>query len=120
MTPQETTILLGFIQGVDNRFVPDQKTVSAWMNVLPPDLELQNAIRYAREHYTESDKSIMPAHIVGLHRLALRAERETRTTNVVEPEHDCMGGYVLVEEERDGRTITAAAKCQICATSPRP
>ncbi len=119
MTPQETTILLGFIQGLDNRFVPDQKSVSAWMNVLPPDLELQDAIGYARHHYTESDKGIMPAHIVGLHRMAVRAEREARGSHTAEPTHDCMDGFVLVEEERDGRTITAAARCQLCAESQR-
>lgn len=113
MTPQETTVLLGFIQGIDNRFVPDQKSVSAWMNVLPGDIALDQAMHYVREHYLEYDKPVMPAHIVGRHRIFHNPPAVPKP----EPTHDCLDGWVLLFEDRDGKTVEVAARCSQC-TNP--
>lgn len=114
MTPQETTILLGFIQGLDNRFVPDQKSISAWMNVLPSDITLDQAMGYVKEHYLEHDRSVMPANIVGRHRVFNGPPAPAQKPG---PSHDCLEGWILLLEDRDGKTVEVAAKCPQC-TNP--
>ena len=117
MTFDETTILIGFISGLDKRVAFTDEAVSAWCNVLGPDIRLDDAMRYVREHYLQSDRTIMPAHIVGLHRMARRAELESAPKP--EPSHDCLGGFILVEEQTSsGQRYTAAAPCPEC-TKPR-
>jgi len=117
MTLNEATILLIFANSMDARVNCSDEAASAWSNVLPESLGLEEAMNFVRQHYLTEEKAVLPAHIVGLHRIARRSEIEVAPKP--EPTHDCMDGFVLVEEERGGRTITAAARCQICTSSPR-
>lgn len=110
MTADETTVLLGFIQGIDKRVGMDQRSTSAWMNVLPVEMVLADAMRYVREHYQESDRAVLPANLVARHRIEHQPERKPK----VIIGHDCFDGYVLVEESRNGYTYLAAAPCPEC------
>ena len=115
MTYDETTILLGFINGLDRRVAMSEQSISAWSNVLPESISLHDAMKFVREHYQETDKAVLPANIVSRHRMAATPEEVVKP----EPTHDCIDGFVLVEEERNGQTITAAARCEQCHKSPR-
>lgn len=115
MTYDEATILIGFINGLDRRVVMNEQTISAWANVLPAVISLHDAMNFVRDHYQETDRAVLPAHIVGRHRISTSPIQAAKS----EPTHDCMDGFVLVEEERNGRMITAAARCHICAESQR-
>lgn len=110
MNADETTVLLGFIQGIDRRVGMDERSVSAWMNVLPPELTLSEAMAYVREHYQESDRAMLPAHLVARHRM----NREPRPQPTNPKDHGCFSGYVLVEETRNGIEYLAAAPCPKC------
>ncbi len=115
MNSDEITLLLGFAKGMDPQIAVDDLSISAWSNVLPEQITLHDAMRFVREHYQESDKVLKPAHVVGRYRMWSTPASIVKA----EPSHDCMDGFVLVEEERDGQTITAAARCQICTPSQR-
>ena len=115
MNSDEITLLLGFAKGMDPQIAVDDLSISAWMNVLPEQITLHDAMRFVREHYQETDKVLKPAHVVGRHRMWSTPAPIVKA----EPTHDCIDGYVLVEEERNGQTYTAAARCELCAKSPR-
>lgn len=111
MTNDETTVLLGFIQGVDRRIVLDERSIAAWMNVLPQEMDLETAMRCVREHYLESDKCVLPAHIVGRY----RANMPRNEVRIVEPNHDCHKGFIYVTEvDSFGREYEAVTKCPLC------
>lgn len=115
MTFDEALILLIFANSLDARVNCSDEAASAWTNVLGPAIALEDAMRYVREHYLESDRTVMPAHIVGRHRIARRAEIESAPKP--EPTHDCMDGYILIEQQTStGQTYTAAAPCPQCTT----
>jgi hypothetical protein len=101
----ETAVFLGFIKGLDQRIHVDELSTSSWNNVLPPDITLQQAMGYAKEHYLEQDRTIMPAHVAG----RFYAEHRSRyITAAVRGENcDCINGWELVEENGH----TAARKC---------
>lgn len=116
MTFDETTVLLAFIHGIDKQFVFNEQAISAWANVLGPTITLEDAMQFAKDHYLESDRRIMPAHIVGRHRIARRAQ--AIDTPKPEPTHDCMDGWILVEEQTPlGHTYSAASPCPQCTIS---
>ena len=106
MTFDETTVFLGFIKGLDYRIVIDDLSISSWFNVLPPELQLDDAIIYAREHYLENERSIMPAHVAGRHYSALRSTYASEKP-APEPVCGCINGWEIIEE--DGHT--AARPC---------
>lgn len=117
MTYDETTILIGFINGLDKRVAFTDEAVSAWCNVLGPDMPLEDAMEYVREHYMEADRTVMPAHIVGRHRMAKRSKFESLPKP--EPTHDCLDGYVIITEVTDkGYAYEAASPCPQC-TKPQ-
>jgi hypothetical protein len=110
VTSDETTVLLGFIQGIDRRIILDERAVSSWRNVLPEDMTLEEAMGFVRDHYREHEKSVLPAHLVGRHRISKSGDKQPLPVM----DHECEGGYILIEEERNGQTIIAAAKCPQC------
>lgn len=110
MTFDETTVLLGFINSLDKRVAFDETSISAWCNVLGPYIGLEQAMEYVREHYRETDRAVLPSHIVGKHRM-----NTTPVRKVISSNHECLNGYVLVEETRsDGMIYEAVAKCPQC------
>lgn len=110
MTADETTVLLGFIQGIDRRTSMDERAISAWMNVLPKDMTLNEAMSYVREHYLEQERMVLPAHLVAKHRLRTKPIQPPVVTD-----HECLNGYVLVEQTSTfGFTHMAAAPCPKC------
>jgi len=111
MTYDEATVLIGFINGIDKRVVFEETTISAWANVLGPNIGLDDAMRYVREHYQSEDRAVLPAHIVGRHRIALRS---LEPAPKLERSHDCQDGWVMVVEERNGREYSAASRCPQC------
>lgn len=106
MTFDETTVFLGFVKGLDYRITIDDLTVSSWFNVLPPELQLDQAILYAREHYLEHDRAIMPAHIAGRHYSSLRGTYAADTSNS-RPDCGCIDGWEIITENGH----TAAQRC---------
>ena len=115
MTPEQMTVLLGFIEGIDKRIVLNERTVSAWSNVLPKSITLQDAMQYVREHYLEHDKAVLPAHVVGRHRMYHTPVRDV----VISRDHDCMNGYIIITELTEkGHAYEAASPCPQC-TKPQ-
>jgi len=110
MTNDETTVLLGFIQGIDRRVVLDERSIAAWRNVLPEEMTLEEAMGFVRDHYRQEEKSVLPAHLVGRYRISKTQEAQSVTVM----DHDCESGYILIEEERNGQMVTAAARCPQC------
>lgn len=105
MTYDETTVFLGFAKGLDYRIQVDDLSVSSWFNVLPPELQLDQAIMFAREHYLENERTMMPSHIAGRHYTTLRA------TYTPEPKPadtcECIDGWEIIMENGH----SAARKC---------
>jgi hypothetical protein len=115
MNYDDTTILLGFINGLDKRVAFDQTSISAWTNVLGPDIELEQAMEYVRQHYRETDRAVLPAHVVGRHRMNHTPVRDV----VISRDHDCMNGYVIITEVTGkGHAYEAVSPCPQC-TKPR-
>jgi hypothetical protein len=115
MTYDETTILIGFINGLDKRVAFTDEAVSAWCNVLGPGIPLDKAMEYVRQHYLEFDRTVMPAHIVGRYRMNHTPVREI----VISRDHDCMNGYVIITEVTEkGHAYEAVSPCPQC-TKPR-
>lgn len=105
MNYDETTVFLGFAKGLDYRIQVDDLSISSWHNILPPELTLDNAIVYAREHYLDSDRTMMPAHIASRHYATLRS---TYTPEPKPPsECECVDGWELITENGH----SAARKC---------
>lgn len=113
MTPNEITVLLGYAKGLDPLIAVDDLSISAWCNVLPDEITLNEAQRYVREHYQDTDKVLKPAHIVGRHRMFHSPPVPERKP---EPTHDCMDGWILTFEERNGMSMEVAAKCPQCTS----
>jgi hypothetical protein len=97
MTFDETTVFLGFAKGLDYRITIDDLTVSSWFNVLAPELTLDQAIMYAREHYLENDRTMMPAHIAGRYYSSLRSTYAADNTST-EDDCGCISGWEIITE----------------------
>lgn len=106
MNFDETAVFLGFIKGLDTRVTVDELSTSSWNNVLPPEITLTQAISYAREHYLENDRTIMPAHVAGRFYATLR-DRYIQVAPAPSPECGCVDGWEIVEENGH----SAARKC---------
>lgn len=104
MTYDETAVFLGYLKGLDYRINVDQLSTSSWSNVLPPEITLQQAMQYAKEHYLEHDRTIMPAHVAGRY---YENRRSHYTKTVVVTNCECINGWEIIEE--DGHT--AARPC---------
>ena len=115
MTQDEVIMLLGLAKGMDPLIAIDELSVSAWMNVLPKEIMLNDAMRYVREHYQDTDKILKPAHVVGRHRMAHTPVPAPK----VESDHDCMNGYIIITEVTEkGHAYEAVTPCPQC-TKPR-
>ena len=104
MTFDETTVLLGYLRGLDYRITVDEISTSSWANVLPPEITLDQAISYARQHYLEPDRTIMPAHVSGRF---YSEQRSKYTKPVVVTNCECINGWEIIEENGH----SAARKC---------
>lgn len=117
MTPQETALLLAYIQAADPRFQADEATLAVWANCLPDDITYQQALHHATHHYQTSDRTILPVHVISPH---LAQQRDTNTTLEQErvanlPEHECHQGWIFVTETRERYgTYEAVTPCPTC------
>ena len=104
MNLDETTVFLGFLRGLDTHIRVDEISTSSWANVLPPEITLDQAIGYAKQHYLEHDRTIMPAHVAGRYYAQNRAVYASVPVVV---DCGCVDGWEIVEENGH----TAARKC---------
>lgn len=104
MNFDETAVFLGFLKGLDYRINVDELSTSSWVNVLPPEISLQQAMNYAKEHYLEHDRTIMPAHVSGRF---YSEQRSKYIKPVVITNCECINGWEIIEENGH----TAARKC---------
>jgi hypothetical protein len=115
MTQDEVIMLLGLAKGMDPLIAIDELSVGAWMNVLPKEITLNDAMRYVREHYQDTDKILKPAHVVGRHRMNTTPVRDV----VISRDHDCMNGYIIITQVTEkGHAYEAASPCPQC-TKPQ-
>lgn len=117
MTPQETALLLAYIQAADPRFQADEATLAVWTNCLPDNITYQQALHYATHHYQTSDRTILPVHINTPYYQQERNQHATleeqRIANL--PEHDCTNGWIYVTETRERYgTYEAVTPCPTC------
>lgn len=117
MTPQETALLLAYIQAADPRFQADEATLAVWTNCLPDDITYQQALQHATHHYQTSDRTILPVHINNPHYQQKHAEENDRKLELLAtlPEHDCHNGWIYITEHhpRYGQ-IEAVKPCPTC------
>lgn len=117
MTPQETALLLAYIQAADPRFQADEATLAVWTNCLPHHLTYQQALKHATHHYQTSDRTILPVHIITPHLAEHHTAIITKQTEWINqlPEHDCQQGWVYVTETHPiyGQ-YEAVTPCKIC------
>lgn len=79
MNLREVGLLLKDISSLDPKFgVPNEDKAKAWHKVLTPHLTLDTAIDFIAKHYSQSEKTLMPADLNSYY----RSERKNEPLNI--------------------------------------
>ena len=111
MVRDEVIVLLGFMNGIDGRVPVNELSVSSWYNVLPKSMTLEEGMECARRHYLNTEKTALPAHIVGIYRMM----KDQEPSKPVVKDHDCMNGWIAVKVwDHANSFYDAVAPCKAC------
>jgi hypothetical protein len=114
MTPSEVSELLVLASTVDNRSVPPETVTAVWYPVLR-HLENVDAIEGMRMHFRESDKYMVPNHVVVNAKRAREArERDARRNpnpEAIEKRNKALGvGPIVFDRAEFDRLTNEAAE----------